>query len=135
MLVDDRGADPWIYRVIVASLNSLTVLLLVLFMVLLGGVVLLVGLLLRKPKPEVLAPILKEEEPVLAEATRVDQASTALFATLSHELRTPLNGLLGVAQIMQEEAPSDDGIAIEGCARHMLAVIGAMVNLSKIQTE
>jgi len=135
MLVDDRGADPWIYRVIVASLNSLTVLLLVLFMVLLGGVVLLVGLLLRKPKPEVLAPILKEEEPVLAEATRVDQASTALFATLSHELRTPLNGLLGVAQIMQEEAPSDDGVAIEGCARHMLAVIGAMVNLSKIQAE
>ena len=135
MLVDDRGADPWIYRVIVASLNSLTVLLLVLFVVLLGGVVLLVGLLLRKPKPVVLAPIVKKEEPVMVEAARVDQASTALFATLSHELRTPLNGLLGVAQIMQEEAPSDDGVAIEGCARHMLAVIGAMVNLSKIQAE
>ena len=66
------------YRVIVASVDSLTVLLLVLFVVLLGGVVLLVGLLLRKPKPELPAPILTEEEPVLAEATRVDSGFDSL---------------------------------------------------------
>ena len=90
---------------IIASVDSLTVLLLVLFVVLLGGVVLLVGLLLRKPKPVLPAPIVTKEEPVMAEASRVDSASTALFSTLSHELRTPLNGLLGVAQIMQEGGP------------------------------
>ena len=103
--------------------------------VLLGGIVFLIGLLLRKPKPVLLAPPAPKEEPVMAEAARIDPASNTLFATLSHELRTPLNGLLGVAQLMQEELPSENGMAIEGCARHMLAVIGTMVNLSKIQTE
>ena len=119
----------------IASVDSLTVLLLVMCAVLLGGIVFLTGLLLRKPKPVLLAPPVPKEEPVMAEAARIDPASNTLFATLSHELRTPLNGLLGVAQLMQEELPSENGMAIEGCARHMLAVIGTMVNLSKIQTE
>ena len=119
----------------IASVDSLTVLLLVMCAVLLGGIVFLTGLLLRKPKPVLLAPPVPKEEPVMAEASRIDPASNTLFATLSHELRTPLNGLLGVAQLMQEELPSENGMAIEGCARHMLAVIGTMVNLSKIQTE
>ena len=65
-------------QVIIASLDSLTVLLLVLFVVLLGGVVLLVGLLLRKPKPVVLAPIVKKEEPVMVEASRVDSGFDSL---------------------------------------------------------
>ena len=103
--------------------------------VLLGGIVLLAGLLLRKPKPALIAPLEPKEEPVMAEASRIDPASNTLFATLSHELRTPLNGLLGVAQLMQEELPSENGVAIEGCARHMMAVIGTMVNLSKIQSD
>ena len=119
----------------IASVDSLTVLLLVMCAVLLGGIVFLIGLLLRKPKPVLLAPPVPKEEPVMAEAARIDPASNTLFATLSHELRTPLNGLLGVAQLMQEELPSENGMAIEGCARHMLAVIGTMVNLSKIQSD
>ena len=119
----------------IASIDSLTVLLLVMCAVLLGGIVLLAGLLLRKPKPALIAPLEPKEEPVMAEASRIDPASNTLFATLSHELRTPLNGLLGVAQLMQEELPSENGVAIEGCARHMMAVIGTMVNLSKIQSD
>jgi len=59
----------------------------------------------------------------------------ALFATLSHELKTPLNGLLGIVQMLQEERPSDDLEAVEGCAQHMSAVIGCLVNLTKIQAE
>ncbi len=95
----------------------------------------LIGVVLRKRKQvssEVSAPVV---EPLKAEASRLAPASNALFATLSRELRTPLNGLLGLAQIMQEENPSEDGVAIEGCARHMLAVLATLVNLSKIQTE
>jgi len=64
-----------------------------------------------------------------------EESSDALFATLSHELKTPLNGLLGIVQMLQEEKHDEDLQAIEGCAQHMLAVIGTLVNLTKIQEE
>jgi CheY-like chemotaxis protein len=72
---------------------------------------------------------------VLADAAKADVGSDALFATLSHELRTPLNGLLGIVQMLNEEKEDEDFVAIEGCARHMLAVISTLVNHSKIQSE
>lgn len=64
-----------------------------------------------------------------------EPASNALFATLSHELRTPLNGVLGVSQMLNEEQDNDDLKVLEGCARHMLAVLHTLVNLSKVQAE
>ncbi len=72
---------------------------------------------------------------VLSDAVNADVGSDALFATLSHELRTPLNGLLGIVQMLNEEEDNEDIVAIEGCARHMLAVISTLVNHSKIQSE
>ena len=72
---------------------------------------------------------------VLADAVSADVSSEALFATLSHELRTPLNGLLGIVQMLNEEEENEDLVAIEGCARHMLAVVSTLVNHSKIQAE
>ena len=119
----------------VENVDNLNVLLIVVGAVLLGVIVLLLGVIVRQRKQVRVAEPAPEDESLMAEASRLDPASNALFATLSHELRTPLNGVLGVAQIMQEESPSEDGLAIEGCARHMLAVISTLVNLSKIQTE
>jgi CheY-like chemotaxis protein len=72
---------------------------------------------------------------VLTNAVDANVGSDALFATLSHELRTPLNGLLGIVQMLNEEKDDEDLEAIEGCARHMLAVITTLVNHSKIQAE
>ncbi len=72
---------------------------------------------------------------VLTDAVKTDIGADALFATLSHELRTPLNGLLGIVQMMNEEKEDEDLVAIEGCARHMLAVVSTLVNHSKIQAE
>ncbi|MEM7792223.1 MAG: histidine kinase dimerization/phospho-acceptor domain-containing protein, partial [Verrucomicrobiota bacterium] len=68
-------------------------------------------------------------------ATGGDAQLNALFATLAHELRTPLNGLLGVAQMLNEEFENEDTQTIEGCAKHMLAVITTLGNLSKIHAE
>ncbi len=65
----------------------------------------------------------------------MESVPNELFATLSHELRTPLNGLLGIVQMLNEEREDEDLESIEGCARHMLAVINTMVNHSKIQAE
>lgn len=72
---------------------------------------------------------------IMATSARLDPASNALFSTLSHELRTPLNGLLGIVQMLNEEREDEDLQAIEGCARHMLAVVSTLVNHAKIQEE
>ncbi len=76
-----------------------------------------------------------EAEVLHVDRSAAEVGSDALFATLSHELRTPLNGLLGIAQMLNEEREDEDLEAIEGCARHMLAVLGTLVNHSKIISE
>ena len=77
----------------------------------------------------------KEEESFSLVQSSQQVGSDALFATLSHELRTPLNGLLGVVQMLNEERDDEDLLAIEGCARHILAVVSTLVNHSKIQAD
>lgn len=71
----------------------------------------------------------------LEEGVDKDVNATTLFTTLSHELRTPLHGLLGIVQMLNEKQEDEDLRAIEGCARHMLAVISSLANHSKIRIE
>jgi CheY-like chemotaxis protein len=60
-------------------------------------------------------------------------ASNALFATLSHELRTPLNGVLGMAQLLNEEFGENEKLeTLESCALHMQSVLRALTNLAKV---
>lgn len=91
------------------------------------------GLNLQDPAPVVEEPVKKVPVPTNAGFSK--PASNALFATLSHELRTPLNGVLGISQVLNEEQDSEDLKVLEGCARHMLAVLHTLVNLSKVQAE
>ena len=116
------------------SLNTPVLWYLLLSVLLLGVIVLLLAIVFRRPKQQPLDSSADAEVEIPA-AGHLQTTSNALFATLSHELRTPLNGLLGLAQILQEESPSEESNAIEGCARHMKAVIATLVNLSKIQME
>ncbi len=97
----------------------------------------LIAIILRQRKQlaEPKAPAPQSVESAMQAETPVDSASNVLFATLSHELRTPLNGLLGISQMLNEEREDEDIQAIEGCARHMIAVLHTLVNLSKIQAE
>ena len=121
----------------------------VLVCVLIVAVVVLLSKLRKQPAVpvtvEAVAPVPSEvvEETVSASITpaavpadsAVPPASHALFTTLSHELRTPLNGVLGVAQMLNEDGDDKDLRMLEGCARHMLSVLHTLVNLSKIQAE
>ncbi|MGB0743992.1 MAG: response regulator [Opitutales bacterium] len=62
--------------------------------------------------------------------------SEILFGTLSHELRTPLNGVLGMVQLMRGEMEDNEKLeTLEGSAWHMQAVLMALVNFSKIQSN
>jgi signal transduction histidine kinase len=67
-------------------------------------------------------------------------AKSQFLANMSHELRTPLNAVIGYAEILQEdlEAGGDvqsvqDAGKIRSAAKHLLALINEILDLSKIE--
>jgi signal transduction histidine kinase len=71
----------------------------------------------------------------LAEASK---HKSQFLASMSHELRTPLNAIIGVTEMLREDAealqqdvePLD---RVLGAARHLLALINDILDLSKIE--
>jgi signal transduction histidine kinase len=71
----------------------------------------------------------------LAEAS---QHKSQFLASMSHELRTPLNAIIGVSEMLREdtEALKQDLEPLDrvlGAARHLLALINDILDLSKIE--
>src|SRR5205085_281216 len=71
----------------------------------------------------------------LAEAS---QHKSQFLANMSHELRTPLNAIIGVTEMLREdaEAAKQDPEPLDrvlGGARHLLALINDILDLSKIE--
>ena len=79
---------------------------------------------------------IQEKSRQLAEASR---HKSQFLANMSHELRTPLNAIIGVTEMLREDAealkqdlePLD---RVLGAARHLLALINDILDLSKIET-
>jgi PAS domain S-box-containing protein len=73
-------------------------------------------------------------------AEAADQIKSAFLATMSHELRTPLNSILGFTGIilqglagpLNSEQEKQLGM-VQGSARHLLALINDVLDLSKIE--
>ncbi len=85
-----------------------------------------------------------EEELIEARnaAENANRAKSQFLANMSHELRTPLSAVIGYAEMIEEEiedlgAPSlvEDVRKIRGNARHLLALINDVLDLSKIEAE
>ncbi len=86
----------------------------------------------------------KLEERALREAKeaaeQANRAKSQFLANMSHELRTPLNAIIGYSEMLQEEAEDRDQThyvtdlqKIRTAARHLLALINGILDLSKIE--
>src|SRR5208282_2655164 len=87
---------------------------------------------------------LKRHEAELAAARdaadEANRTKSGFLANMSHELRTPLNAIIGVTEMLQEDARElkrDDEIEpldrVVRAARHLLALINDILDLSKIE--
>ena len=73
-------------------------------------------------------------------ADQANMTKSGFLANMSHELRTPLNAIIGVTEMLQEDARDlkrDDEIEpldrVVRAARHLLALINDILDLSKIE--
>ena len=75
---------------------------------------------------------------VKAEAERVAQLKEAFLANISHEFRTPLTGILGFAQLLQEDVDAEQREFVDIILRNgrrLMATLNSMVDLSKLHSN
>jgi two-component system, cell cycle sensor histidine kinase DivJ len=76
------------------------------------------------------------------EAERADAVKSRFLAVVSHELRTPLNAIIGFSEMLSAEAnlalpperQREYAAIIHGSGRHLLEVVNALLDLTKIQS-
>ena len=73
-------------------------------------------------------------------AEAADRLKSSFLATMSHELRTPLNSIIGFTGIILQELAgpltaeqSKQLEMVRGSARHLLALINDVLDISKIE--
>ena len=75
-------------------------------------------------------------------AEAANQAKSSFLANMSHELRTPLSAVIGYSEMMEEEVEDlgEQGLLtdlgkIKSNARHLLSLINAVLDLSKVEAN
>ncbi|MBU0500124.1 MAG: PAS domain S-box protein [Gammaproteobacteria bacterium] len=71
------------------------------------------------------------------EADAANRAKSSFLANMSHEIRTPMNAILGMAHLIRRgglpPSQTDQLDKIDGAARHLLALLNDILDLSKIE--
>lgn len=73
------------------------------------------------------------------QAETANLAKSAFLANMSHEIRTPLNAITGMAHILRRSGLTPQQIdkldKIESAGNHLLEIINAVLDLSKIEAD
>src|SRR5438874_10118284 len=101
---------------------------------------------LRDPDGKVIGAIgilrdMRELDKAREAAEIANRAKSQFLANMSHELRTPLNAIILYTELLRDDA-SDRGLEdflpdlkkIHGAAKHLLALINDVLDLSKIES-
>jgi signal transduction histidine kinase/CheY-like chemotaxis protein len=86
------------------------------------------------------ARLFREIEDKSRQLELADRHKSEFLANMSHELRTPLNAIIGYSEMLQEDAAdlgaeqfTDDLKKIHAAGKHLLELINAVLDLSKIE--
>ncbi len=86
------------------------------------------------------ARLFREIEDKSRQLEVADHHKSEFLANMSHELRTPLNAIIGYSEMLQEDAAdlgaaqfTDDLQKINAAGKHLLELINAVLDLSKIE--
>ena len=73
----------------------------------------------------------------LAKLEQTNSLKDQFLTTISHELRTPMNGVLGVLELLQQSAASDEQRkqlqSAQGSAEEMLTLVETILNFTELQ--
>ena len=72
-------------------------------------------------------------------AEAANRAKSAFLANMSHEIRTPMNAILGMAHLLRRDGMTPQQQQrlekIDQAGRHLLEILNAILDLSKIEAE
>jgi signal transduction histidine kinase len=70
-------------------------------------------------------------------AEEASRMKSEFLANMSHELRTPLNGIIGFAEMLREDAETEESREnadiIEKSSRHLLDLVNSILDIAKIE--
>lgn len=86
--------------------------------------------------PFYMAILLRKLEKLIAMANAANQAKSRFLANMSHELRTPLNGIMGLSELLRENASARQVSlldTLQGSARHLSEIITKILDFSRLE--
>jgi signal transduction histidine kinase/CheY-like chemotaxis protein len=70
-------------------------------------------------------------------AIEASQAKSSFLANMSHEIRTPINGIIGMARLIRRDGltpvQEEQMCKLEGASEHLLGILNAILDISKIE--
>lgn len=68
-----------------------------------------------------------------------EKSKSEFLAIMSHELRTPLNGIIGIADLLSQQAPSEDlkrkNAIILNSGNELLSLVESILDMSRIEAQ